>query len=247
MARYDFAARRLYVEARLDAGAGVKLNSAQSHYLRNVLRLSDGTEILVFNGHDGEWRARLSSTPRSTTLIALTQTRRQERGADLHYLFAPLKHARLDYMIQKAVEMGAGLLQPVLTRHTQTARVNIARLRANAIEAAEQCGILAPPRVAEPLKLEFVLAAWPQERLLIFCDEDAECSDPLMALSAAKRGVPLAVLIGPEGGFDPAERTAILAIPSVIRVSLGPRILRADTAAVAILALVQTVLGDWRS
>ncbi|MFZ1961572.1 MAG: 16S rRNA (uracil(1498)-N(3))-methyltransferase [Methylovirgula sp.] len=247
MARYDFAARRLYVETRLDADTRVELNPAQSHYLRNVLRLSDGAEILVFNGRDGEWRARLSGTPRNAALVALAQTRRQEQGADLHYLFAPLKHARLDYLVQKAVEMGAGLLQPVLTRHTQTARVNIERMRANAIEAAEQCGILALPRVAEPLKLERLLAAWPEERLLIFCDEDADSADPLRALGAAKQGAPLAVLVGPEGGFDPFERTAILANSSVIRVSLGPRILRADTAAVAILALVQTVLGDWRS
>jgi 16S rRNA (uracil1498-N3)-methyltransferase len=247
MVRYDFAARRLYIEVPLDGGTRVELNPAQGHYLRNVLRLSDGAEILVFNGRDGEWRARLSGGSRNFALVALTQTRRQEQGADLHYLFAPLKHARLDYMVQKAVEMGAGLLQPVLTRRTQTERVNIERMRANAIEAAEQCGILAVPGVVEPLKLECVLAAWPQERLLIFCDEDADCADPLTALYAAKRGTPLAVLVGPEGGFDPSERTAILADPSVIRVSLGPRILRADTAAVAILALVQAVLGDWRS
>jgi 16S rRNA (uracil1498-N3)-methyltransferase len=247
MARYDFTARRLYVEAPLKADARVELNPAQSHYLRNVLRLSDGAELLVFNGREGEWRARLSVAPRRTALVALSQTRPQEQGADLHYLFAPLKHARLDYMVQKAVEMGATLLQPVLTRRTQTERVNIERMRANAIEAAEQCGILALPHIAEPLKLEFLLAAWPEERLLIFCDEEANSADPLTVLRVAEVRAPLAVLVGPEGGFDPSERAAILAKPRVIRVSLGPRILRADTAAVAILALVQAALGDWRS
>ncbi len=247
MARYDFTARRLYLEAPLEADARVELNPAQSHYLRNVLRLSDGAELLVFNGRDGEWRVRLSAAPRRTALIALSRTRPQEQGADLHYLFAPLKHARLDYMVQKAVEMGVTLLQPVLTRRAQTERVNIERMRANAIEAAEQCGILALPRVAEPLRLERLLADWPEERLLVFCDEEAESADPLTALRAAEPRAPRAVLVGPEGGFDPSERAAILAKRGVIRVSLGPRILRADTAAVAILALVQAALGDWRS
>ena len=152
----------------------MELEAAQAHYLRNVLRLSDGAEIHVFNGRDGEWRASFSGSPRRPTLVAVAMTRQQEKGGDIHYLFAPLKHARHDYMVQKAVEMGASLLQPVLTRHTQTERINTERMRANAIEAAEQCGILALPRVAAPAKLENLLAAWPQERLLIFCDEEAE-------------------------------------------------------------------------
>jgi 16S rRNA (uracil1498-N3)-methyltransferase len=250
MARYDFTARRLYVEAPLAPGARVELDPAQAHYLRNVLRLSDGAEIHVFNGRDGEWRASLSAAPRRAVLVALAMTRAQDNGGDFHYLFAPLKHARQDYMVQKAVEMGASLLQPVLTRHAQVERVNLDRLRANAIEAAEQCGILAVPRVAAPAKLDSLLADWPEERLLIFCDEDADGGDPLAALhaakDAAKAAAPLAVLIGPEGGFDSGERTAILATPSVVRLSLGPRILRADTAAVAAMALVQATLGDWR-
>jgi 16S rRNA (uracil1498-N3)-methyltransferase len=247
MARYDFTARRLYVDAPLSAGARVELTAAQAHYLRNVLRLSEGAEIQVFNGRDGEWGVRLSVSPRKATGVALAQTRRQETGGDLHYLFAPLKHARLDYMVQKAVEMGCSLLQPVLTRHTQAERVNVERMRANAIEAAEQCGILALPSVAPPAKLEALLQAWPQERLLVFCDEEAESADPIAALSAVKTYRPPAVLVGPEGGFDSAERTAILAVPSVVQLSLGPRILRADTAAVAVLALVQATLGDWRN
>ncbi len=249
MARNDFTARRLYVEAPLAAGTRVELDATQAHYLRNVLRLSDGAEVLVFNGRDGEWRASLSVSLRRAALIAIAMTRRQENGGDLHYLFAPLKHARQDYMVQKAVEMGATLLQPVLTRHTKAERVNTERMRANAIEAAEQCGILALPRIAAPAKLESLLMAWPEERLLIFCDEEAESTDPIATLLAAEasRGAPLAVLIGPEAGFDAGERAAILSKSSAIRLSLGPRILRADTAAVAAMALVQATLGDCRT
>jgi 16S rRNA (uracil1498-N3)-methyltransferase len=248
MARYDFTTRRLFVDAALVAEALISLPAPQAHYLRNVLRLSDGAELLVFNGRDGEWRAALAPAGRKqTNLIVRAKTRAQEPPADLHYLFAPLKHARLDYMVQKAVEMGASRLQPVLTRYTQAERLNAGRIQANVIEAAEQCGILAVPEVAAPLKLEAALAAWPAERLLIFCDEEAPVQDPLAALSAAaKHRRPLAVLIGPEGGFDAAERAALLALPHVVQISLGPRILRADTAGVAALALVQASLGDWR-
>ncbi|HLH10803.1 MAG TPA: 16S rRNA (uracil(1498)-N(3))-methyltransferase [Methylovirgula sp.] len=247
MARNDFTPRRLYVEAQLSTGGRVELNAAQAHYLRNVLRLSDGAEIPVFNGRDGEWRARLSASSRHPELIALAQIRPQEPGADLHYLFAPLKHARQDYMVQKAVEMGASLLQPVLTRHTQAERVNLERMRANAIEAAEQCGLLTVPEIAAPRKLDLILAGWPEERLLVFCDEAMDGGNPVAELQKVKAEPrPLALLIGPEGGFDAAERAAILAGPCVLRLSLGPRILRADTAAVAALALVQAILGDWR-
>jgi 16S rRNA (uracil1498-N3)-methyltransferase len=246
MARYDFTTRRLYVDAPLSAGAQVMLPAPATHYLRNVLRLSDGAELLVFNGLEGEWRAALASAGRKQTILHVqTQTRPQPAPPDLHYLFAPLKHARLDYMVQKAVEMGVGALQPVLTRHTQAERLNLERMRANAIEAAEQCGVLRVPDIFAPAKLDALIAAWPPARLLVFCDEDAEVNDPIAALSAVARDQPLAVLIGPEGGFDAAERAALLALPRAVRISLGPRILRADTAAVAALALVQSVLGDW--
>jgi 16S rRNA (uracil1498-N3)-methyltransferase len=163
----------------------------------------------------------------------------------LHYLFAPLKAARLDYMVQKAVEMGVSRLQPVLTRHTQVARVNTQRMRANAIEAAEQCGILSLPDIDAPVTLAQVLAERHAGRLLVFCDEDSEAVNPAAALSGLLRS-PLAVLIGPEGGFAEDERASLLKLPNVVRLSLGPRILRADTAAVAALTLVQTFLGDWR-
>jgi 16S rRNA (uracil1498-N3)-methyltransferase len=247
LARYDFARHRLFVEAPLAAGARAELTREQFSYLTAVLRLGEGARLLVFNGRDGEWEARLTLPSRkSGALVAEARTRSQEAGADLHLLFAPLKHARLDYMAQKAVEMGASRLAPVMTRRTQAARVNLERLRANAIEAAEQCGALAVPEVAEEATLAAATAALAPERLLIFCDEDAEVADPCAALDAGGApGRPLAVLIGPEGGFDPAERAMLLARPSVLRLSLGPRILRADTAAVAALALVQARLGDW--
>jgi len=250
MPRYDFRSPRLFVADPLTAGATVTLDGSQANYLRNVLRLDAGAGVLLFNGRDGEWHATVAEIgKRALALKTDRLTRAQPRPLDLHYLFAPLKHARLDYMVQKAVEMGASRLQPVLTRHTQVARVNLERMRANAIEAAEQCGILTIPDIAEPLALERLIAARDPARLLVFCDEDAEIKDPVATLATARRheGEPaLAVLIGPEGGFAEDERAALLRAPNVVRLALGPRILRADTAAVAALALVNTVLGDWR-
>ncbi|MGH6771446.1 MAG: 16S rRNA (uracil(1498)-N(3))-methyltransferase [Xanthobacteraceae bacterium] len=248
MPRYDFHSPRLHVDAPLDAGARVPVDAAQTNYLRNVLRLKPGDGVLVFNGRDGEWRTSLAEGgKRSATLLVAERTRAQTRALDLHYLFAPLKHARLDYMVQKAVEMGASRLQPVFTRHVQTARVNVERMRANAIEAAEQCGILTLPEVAPPLPFDRVLAERDATRLLVFCDEDAGVRDPIAALSAARAAnTPLAVLVGPEGGFSDDERATLLGLPNVVRLALGPRILRADTAAIAALALVGAVLGDWR-
>ena len=249
MAVPDFRAPRLYVEPPLAAGAAVDLADGQAHYLTDVLRLRDGDAILVFNGRDGEWSARLSLAGRKRwLLLPESRTRPQPASPDLHYLFAPLKHARLDYMVQKAVEMGAGRLRPVLTRHGQVARVNQERMRANAIEAAEQCGILSIPLVDPPAPLAALLADWPREepgRQLVFCDEGAAESDPLRIL-APLAGRPLALFIGPEGGFADDERAALRAAPFVTAIPLGPRILRADTAAVAALALVQAAAGDWR-
>lgn len=243
MPQYEFRATRLYVDTPLAAGSEVSLGRDQANYLVNVLRLRSGDTLLLFNGRDGEWQARLASAKRSVSATVETRTRPQIQAADLHFLFAPLKHARLDYLVQKAVEMGVSRLQPVITRHTQVARVNLDRMRANVIEAAEQCGILAIPDVAEPKTFGQAIAA--TDRSLIFCDEAADIGDPLAALAAVTRGSPLAVLTGPEGGFAEDERVALLGRPKVVRIALGPRILRADTAAVAALALVQTVLGDW--
>jgi 16S rRNA (uracil1498-N3)-methyltransferase len=178
-------------------------------------------------------------------LAIVERVREQTPHPDLHYLFAPLKHARLDYMVQKAVEMGAGKLCPVITQFTQVHRVNLDRMRANAIEAAEQCGILAIPECEAPGKLAEVLAEWDAARRLIFCDESADIANPSQALAKLTSG-PTALLIGPEGGFSEEERADLLKRPYVTPLSLGPRILRADTAAVAALALVQSFIGDWR-
>src|SRR5215212_7758601 len=251
MARYDFRTPRLYVDASVGTGAKVPLEPSQINYLRNVLRRKPGEAVLVFNGRDGEWRGTLAEGgKRSVLLLIEDRVREQVAGADLHYLFAPLKHARLDYMVQKAVELGVSRLQPVLTRHAQVARVNLDRMRANTIEAAEQCGILTLPEIAAPLSLDRFLADRDSARLLVFCDEDAEVKDPVAALNAVRPRdgvtVPLAVLVGPEGGFADDERAALRKLPNVARLALGPRILRADTAAVAALALVNAVLGDWR-
>ncbi len=250
MAAYDFNAPRLFVDADLSSGQVLALDRAQAGYLLTVMRKDEGDPVLVFNGRDGEWRAELVPLGRKNAELHLReQTRPQGSRADLHYLFAPLKTGRLDYMAQKAVEMGAGLIRPVFTRYTQGERIKLDRLRANAIEAAEQCGILALPEIGEPMRLASALEALEPDRLLIFCDEDAPVADPVAALRAAadaNRPPSLAILIGPEGGFAPDERAAIIGRVNTVAVSLGPRILRADTAAVAVLALVQAVLGDAR-
>jgi 16S rRNA (uracil1498-N3)-methyltransferase len=246
MPELDFRSPRLFVDAPLSPGQTVALARNQSNYLGNVLRLAAGESVLVFNGRDGEWQARIAGRKRPDSLEILTRTRPQDRLPDIAYVFAPLKHARLDYMVQKAVEMGASQLRPVLTRFTQVSRVNGERMRANVIEAAEQCGILSLAAVAEPIPLDRFVSQRPPQRLLVFCDEAAETTSPLGALQhglTAKDGID--ILIGPEGGFAEEERTLLLRQPKTLRLALGPRILRADTAGVAALALVQAALGDW--
>ena len=221
----DFRSPRLFVDADLAAGSSIALDRNQSNYLGNVLRLSAGDAILVFNGRDGEWRATIGGRKRPELLEVIARTRPQEPAPDLHYVFAPLKHARLDYMMQKAVEMGASTLQPVLTRFTQVSRVNGERMRANVIEAAEQCGILTIATVAEPEPLERWLGQREPSRLLIFCDEAAEIANPLRALEQGAVESGIDVLIGPEGGFAEEERVALLRQPKTLRLALGPRIL----------------------
>ena len=246
MPELDLRAPRLFVDAELEPRAAIALERDQSNYLGNVLRLAAGDTILVFNGRDGEWQAAIAGRKRPESLTIIEQTRPQDRLPDLAYVFAPLKHARLDYMVQKAVEMGAARLQPVLTRFTQVSRINGERLRANVIEAAEQCGILSVADVADPMPLERYLTARDAGRLLIFCDEVSEVTNPLTTLEHGAAASGIDVLIGPEGGFAEEERSLLLRQSRILRLSLGPRILRADTAAVAALALVQAALGDWR-
>ena len=246
MPQLDFRAPRLFVDAALAPGGTIALEHGQSNYLGNVLRLSAGSTILVFNGRDGEWQASIAGRKRPDSLTIIAQTRPQDRLPDVAYVFAPLKHARLDYMVQKAVEMGASMLQSVLTRFTQVSRVNGERMRANVIEAAEQCGILSLAAVAEPIPLDRYLTTRQAQRLLVFCDEAADVANPMQALQnglTAADGID--ILIGPEGGFAEEERAILLRQPRILRLSLGPRVLRADTAGVAALALVQAALGDW--
>lgn len=242
---------RLYVEADLGEGLGVVPTRDQTHYLLNVMRMGDGDNVRLFNGRDGEWLGRLDEVKKRSCLIALEKkTREQDALPDIWLLFAPVKRARLDFMVQKAVEMGAGRLLPVTTERTNVARIKLDRLRANAVEAAEQCGLLSVPQISEPQSLERLLNDWSDDdngRRIIFCDEAAPGATTLDQLKEVDGTGPLAVLIGPEGGFSPAERERLLRRTDTHAISLGPRIMRADTAAVAALAAVQLVLGDWRA
>ncbi|WP_349437445.1 16S rRNA (uracil(1498)-N(3))-methyltransferase [Pararhizobium sp. A13] len=244
--RANFRMQRLFIDAPLATGAVYEAGKEQFNYLVNVLRFEEGDAVLVFNGRDGEWRAELSFPSKKRLLLTATeQTRPQPAPCDLQYLFAPLKVGRLDYLVQKAVEMGAGLLQPVMTQHVQGKISNMDRVRANVIEAVEQCGVLGIPQVAEPRKLEDVLATWPEDRRIIFCDEGDAGQNPLPVLAGVKERK-LALLIGPEGGFSDAERSLLRSRDFVTAIPLGPRILRADTAAVAAMAVIQATIGDWQ-
>ena len=246
MPRTHAALPRLYVEPDLAAGGQVGLGKEQSLYLAAVLRKSVGDEVVLFNGRDGAWLARLSSDSKKAVVLDLAeQVAVQTPVSDLWYGFAPLKTERLDYVIQKAVEMGAGTIQPVLTRFTQVSRLKHERLVANAIEAAEQCEVLSVPKVEQEVTLDKLLDSWPAERALVFADEGEASSSPVAALERL-RGRKVGLLIGPEGGFSDEERARLRALPYVVPISLGPRILRADTAAVAALAVIQAIIGDWR-
>ncbi len=240
---------RLYVTADLGAGASVPADDAQAHYLLHVMRAKPGMRVSLFNGRHGEWLAEIGTAgKRGVTLSCLKQTAPQAGVPDLWLVFAPVKKTPSDYLTQKATELGVCLLQPVMTRRTIVGRINDERMAANAIEAAEQSGRLSVPEIRPAVTLEKLLAAWPPERRLYFCDEagaTATACDALALAQAAKPG-PAAILTGPEGGFDPAERERLRALPFVTPVTLGPRILRADTAALAALAIWQSVSGDWK-
>ena len=235
---------RLHLDHELAEQRDIALEREQAHYLAGVLRLAPGDAVAVFNGRDGEWLAYLTEvTKKGVRIRCERQVSAVKPPPDIDYCFAPLKHARLDYVVQKATELGARRLRPVITQRTIAERVNLERMRANVIEAAEQCNLVFVPEVTEPLKLPRLVAGWEAGRALIYCDETASVANPIAALKACK--APAAVLIGPEGGFTPEEKALLKSLPYVTAISLGPRIMRADTAAVAAMTLVQAALGDW--
>jgi 16S rRNA (uracil1498-N3)-methyltransferase len=236
---------RLYVEDALGDGARVELSGGQTHYLLHVMRAKAGDRVSLFNGRDGEWLADITEvTKKSCTLVCAKQARPQSDTPDVWLCFAPIKKTPADYVVQKATELGVGALMPVFTRRTIVTRVNGGRMAANAIEAAEQSDRLTVPDIREPVSLDKLLASWPRERRIVFCDEGGDAKPIAEALSNIANG-PFAILTGPEGGFDPAERERIRSCDFVQPVTLGPRILRADTAALAALAVWQAIKGDW--
>lgn len=235
---------RLFIDHPLGAGQPVPLDGDQAHYLSGVMRLAPGDLIEVFNGRDGAWSARLvAASKRGGSLDVLEQVAPQRDPPDLWLLFAPIKKARTDFIVEKAAEMGAARIQPVQTDHTNSERIRQDRLQAHAVEAAEQCGGTFVPPVADLVPLSRLLDGWDASRRILWADE--AMAGPPETLAALPRG-PWAILIGPEGGFSEAERGRLSSLPYVSRIGLGPRILRADTAAVAALALWQAALGDWR-
>jgi 16S rRNA (uracil1498-N3)-methyltransferase len=244
---------RLFVEHPLAPGAAVGLSAEQAHYLRSVMRLGPGVPLLLFNGRDGEWRARLDGLGKGWASCSVeAATRPQVREPDIWLVFAPLKRARIDFVAQKATELGVSALWPIFTRHTSVGRVNDERLRANAIEAAEQCERLTVPDIFEPASLEEALASWPEGRRIFLCDERGGGAPIAEALGTAGQSpgsmaAPAAAMIGPEGGFSTEELDRLRNNPIVTPVGLGPRVLRADTAALAVLACWQALVGDWRS
>ncbi len=240
---------RLHTTNALTSGQPGALTPQQAHYLGRVMRRSTGDKVRVFNGDDGEWLAEIEQISKRGCIVRnIEKLRGPQTFADVHYLFAPLKTARLDYLAQKATEMGAARLAPVLTEFTQVRQIKMERLIANTIEAAEQCNLVAVPQVSEPEKLEQVLDTWvtggENQRQLIFCDEAAASASPIETLRQFSNK-PIALLIGPEGGFSERERARLLSLDFVTPISLGPRIMRADTAAVAAMAVLQATIGDW--
>jgi 16S rRNA (uracil1498-N3)-methyltransferase len=238
---------RLYVAAGLVSGAGIALDRAQAHYLRSVLRLGAGAAVAVFNATDGEWLCRVAEIGKGASLTVERQLREPDPKAetDLWLMFAPIKRAPLDWLVEKATELGVAAFLPVWTARTQVERVNLERLRAHAIEAAEQCERLSVPELRAPERLDQLLAVWPGERRLVVCDESG-AGEPIGDAAARLPPGPVALVVGPEGGFDETELDAIGKLSFVTRVGLGPRVLRAETATLAAVAVFQAIAGDWR-
>jgi 16S rRNA (uracil1498-N3)-methyltransferase len=238
---------RLFVPHDLTAGAALALDEGQSRYLAAVMRLAAGDELLAFNGRDGEWRARVARVgKREVALEAEALMRPQTAGPDLDLAVALVKRARLETIVEKAAELGARRVRPVITERTNADHTRVDRLQAIAVEASEQTGRLDVPEVLEPVRLERLIDGWQAGRRLLFCDEAGDASPVLQAL-AGQAAAPWAILIGPEGGFSPKERERLRALDFAVPATLGPRILRADTAAISALTLWQAALGDWRS
>lgn len=245
MAVHDFKSQRLFVENDLLKDTSFEATREQANYLLNVLRMGTGDSILIFNGRDGEWRASVEVKGRKKCNLVPDELIREQLDApSLIYCFAPLKQARLDYMIQKAVEMGSGVLQPVITQFTQARNINEKRIYSNAVEAVEQCGILSLPEIRQTVSFKQFIDGLNEETHLIFCDEEDHDANPITDL-VANKPINIAVLIGPEGGFSDDERKLLEEKNNVTKLGLGPRILRADTAAVAALAIIQAHIGDW--
>jgi 16S rRNA (uracil1498-N3)-methyltransferase len=238
---------RLHVATDLAGGLSIGLDPSQAHYLKAVLRLGSGDAVALFNGRDGEWLGRIDGVGKGWCSVTLQERLRpQMEAGDLWLAFAPVKRARIDFLVEKATELGVSELRPVYTERTIVERVNLDRLRANAVEAAEQTERLTVPALREPEPLARLLAGWPAERRLLLCDESGTSPPIAEALRTAPPG-PWAVLTGPEGGFTETELDALKKLPFVCAVSLGPRVLRADTAALAALAAFQALVGDWQA
>ena len=238
---------RLFIRDDLAPGAELSLDEGQSRYLAAVMRLTVGDELAVFNGRDGEWRATVAAVGKRSVALRIEDRRREQaQGPDLDLVIALVKRARLETIVEKAAELGAARVRPVITERTNADHTRVDRLQAIAVEAAEQTGRLDAPEVLEPVKLEKLLAGWEPGRRLLFCDEAGDARPVLEALKA-EPAAPWAILIGPEGGFSPKEREGLRALSYATPATLGPRILRADTAAISAMTLWQAAMGDWRS
>ena len=242
---------RLYVEDELHETATIGLDHGRAHFLRSVLRLGQGARVALFNGRDGEWQARIDGLGKGWASLQVEHQRRSQTGSpDVWLAFAPIKRARLDFLVEKATELGCAALQPMMTRHTAVSRVNLERLQANAREAAEQCERLDLPEVRPVADLGKLLDAWPPERRLLVCAESGAArpiAEVLRQEGPETAAQPWAIMTGPEGGFARSELDALNDLSFAVTVGLGPRVLRADTAALAAIACWQAILGDGRS